>query len=104
MNQFFSLLAAAFVFTAASASAATTVSNDQLNDALTTQTVAKSVTLYAAVEKPNGEIATLTARYGSMSQALVGFHQFVSRMPVGSKLLRAEFVDENGNLIYAAQV
>lgn len=105
MNKFFSLFAAAFLFTAASATAATTTqANDQLNDVVTTQTVGQTVTLYAAVEKPNGEIATLTARYATMTQALVGYHQFVATMPPGSKLVAADFTDQNGQVLFSANV
>ena len=105
MNKFFSLFAAAFLFTAASATAATTTqANDQLNDVVTTQTVGQTVTLYAAVEKPNGEIATLTARYETMAQALVGYHQFVATMPPGSKLVAADFTDQNGQVLFSANV
>ncbi len=105
MNKFLSLLAAAFVFTAASASASTTtLANDNLNDVVTTQTLGQSVTMYVAIEKPNGEVATLTARYGSMAQALVGYHQFIVTMPLGSKVLAADFTDQNGRVIFSATV
>jgi len=105
MNKFFSLFAAAFLFTAASATAATTThANDNLNDVVTTQTTAASVTLYAAIEKPNGEVATMTARYSGMAQALVGYHQFVATMPPGSKVLAADFTDENGQVLFSAQI
>ena len=105
MNKFFSLLAAAFLFTAASATASTTTqANDNLNDVVTLQTAGQSVTMYVAIEKPNGEVATLTARYGNMAQALVGYHQFVSTMPIGSKVLAADFTDQNGRVIFSATV
>ncbi len=106
MNKFFSLLALAFSFTAFSANAAVDASttNDfsiqmELND----NVVDGGITMTAEVLLPDGTISRKSKNFRSMEQAVDGYVKFVSTLPYGSQLIRVEFTDRNGNVVFAAQ-
>lgn len=106
MNKFFSLLALAFSFTAFSASAAVdaNTTNDfsvqmELND----NVADGAITMSAAVLLPDGTTSRKSKTFRTLEDAVAGYVKFVSTLPYGSKLLRVEFTDARGNVVFAAQ-
>ncbi len=101
MNKFFSLLAAAFLFTAASATASTTTqANNNLNDVVTLDNatqVTYSVTVLALDDQ--GNRAFHSSKHRSLTQAHMTYQAFVLELPDGAEVVRAEIVDSNGRVI-----
>ena len=100
MNKFFSLLAAAFVFTAASASVTTTLAHDNTSDVVTLDNatqVSYTVTVLALDDK--GNRAFHASKHRNLTQAHMAYQAFVFELPDGSEVVRAEIVDSNGRVI-----
>ena len=101
MNKFFSLLAAAFVFTTASASATTTpLAHDNTSDVVTLDNatqVTYAVTVLALDDK--GNRAFHASKHRNLTQAHMAYQAFVFELPDGSEVVRAEIVDSNGRVI-----
>lgn len=98
MNKFFSLLAAAFLFTAASASASTTaVTLNQDVDNVQVSQVTYSVQVLAI--HPDGNRAFHSSKHRSLTEAHMTYQAFVLELPDGSDVVRAEIVDSNGRVI-----
>ena len=106
MNKFFSLLALAFSFTAFSANAAVdanTTNDFSIQMELNDNTADGAITMSAAVLLPDGTTSRKSKTFRSMEEAVDGYVKFVSTLPYGTKLLRVEFTDARGNVVFAAQ-
>ena len=98
-----SLFAVAFAFFAFAASA--NVANDNTVNVQMemTDTVDGAVTMSAAVQLPDGTTSRKTQTFRNMQQAVDGYVKFVTTLPYGSTLIRVQFTDEFGNVVFAAQ-
>lgn len=109
MNKFTSsLFAVAFTF-AASVSFANTnavaAEADALNQTVVTMELAVdgTVSMRAMAILPDGQKVTRSTAAANMSQALIAYHSFISNLPYGSKIVRVEFTDQAGNVLFSAQ-
>lgn len=99
-----SLLAVALAFTALTASANTTATvlernvQMELNDAID-----GGITMTVEVLLPDGTVSIKSKTFRTMEQAVDGYVRFVTSLPYGSTLIRVEFTDRGGNLVFAAQ-
>ncbi len=103
-----SLFAVAFTF-AASVSFANTnavaAEADALNQTAVTMELAVdgTVSMRAMAILPDGQKVTRSTVAANMSQALIAYHSFISTLPYGSKIVRVEFTDQAGNVLFSAQ-
>ena len=99
MNKFFSLFAAAFLFTAASATAFahTTVDADQQVTLDNATQVTYTVTVLAV--HADGNRAYHASKHKSLTQAHMTYQAFVLELPDGAEVVRAEIIDSNGRVI-----
>jgi hypothetical protein len=96
---FFSFTASAAMNTAAnSADANVCVQMD-----LTESVADGAITMSAAVLLPDGTTSRKTKTFRSMQSAVEGYVKFVSTLPYGSTLIRVQFTDEFGQVVFAAQ-
>ena len=107
MNKFTSL-SAAFAFMAffATASAATVTSDANMNTVsveLTDDVTQESITMDAVVQLTDGSRSRKTQTFRNMQEAVDGYVKFVSSLPYGARLIRVEFTNELGQVIFAAQ-
>ena len=104
-----SLFAAAIVFFSFNASAAmnTATSSAEVNAMaqmdLTENVAEGAITMSAAVLLPDGTTTRKTKTFRSMQSAVDGYVKFVSTLPYGSTLIRVQFTDESGQIVFAAQ-
>ena len=99
-----SLFAVAFAFFAFTASANTNAITTDFNVQMElTVVVDGGITMTAEVLLPDGTISRKSKNFRSMEQAVDGYVKFVSTLPYGSQLIRVEFTDRNGNVVFAAQ-
>ena len=109
MNKFTSsLFAVAFTFAASVSFAnmnAVAAEADALNQTAVTMELAVdgTVSMRAMATLPDGQKVTRTAIAANMSQALIAYHTFISTLPYGSKIVRVEFTDQAGNVLFSAQ-
>jgi hypothetical protein len=106
MNKFFSLLALAFSFTAFSANAAVdanTTNDFSIQMELNDNVAEGAITMTAAVLLPDGTTSRKSKTFRNMQQAVDGYVKFVTTLPYGSTLIRVQFTDEFGNVVFAAQ-
>lgn len=107
MNKFTSL-SAAFAFMAffATASAATVTSDANMNTVsveLTDDVTQEFITMDAVVQLTDGSRSRKTKTFRNMQEAVDGYVKFVSSLPYGARLIRVEFTNELGQMIFAAQ-
>ena len=109
MNKFTSL-SAAFAFMAffATASAATgTSTSDATQNTVSldlTDAVAQaSITMNALVQLPDGSRSRKTKTFRTMQDAVDGYVKFVTTLPYGSRLIRVQFTNELGQVVFAGQ-
>ena len=99
-----SLFAVAFALFAVTASAntqaSTTDSNAQMELA---DAVTGGITMSAAVLLPDGSISRKSETFRTMEQAVEGYVKFVTTLPYGSQLIRVQFTDQTGNVVFASQ-
>lgn len=107
MNKFTSLSAAlAFMAFFATASAATVTSDATQNTVsvdLTDDVTQESITLNAVVQLPDGSRSRKTKTFRTMAEAVDGYVKFVTTLPYGSRLIRVQFTNEMGQVVFAAQ-
>ena len=101
MNKFFSLLAAAFVFTTASASATTTpLAHDNTSDVVTLDNATQvSYTVTVLALDDQGNRAFNSSKHRNLTQAHMAYQAFVFELPDGSEVVQAEIVDSDGEVI-----
>lgn len=107
MNKFASF-STAFAFFAffATANANTAFQNADHNAAameLTDDMAQESITMDALVQLADGTTSRKSKTYRSMQEAVAGYVKFVSTLPYGSRLIRVQFSDELGQVVFAAQ-
>lgn len=101
-----SLLAVAFAFFAFNANATThEVSTLDLNDAavqmdLTDNLADGSITANLLVQLPDGSTQRKSQKYRNMTQAVNDCTRFLTELPYGSRLLRAEFTNARGEVVF----
>ena len=99
-----SLFAVAFAFFAFTASANTNATTADFNVQMElTDAVDGGINMTAEVLLPDGTICRKSKTFRTMEEAVEGYVKFVSTLPYGSKLIRVEFTDRNGNVVFAAQ-
>lgn len=110
--SFSSFLAVAFACFSFNAAASTTTSDADFNAAVNTSSVQLdlvtnaadgAITMEAAVLLPDGTVSKKTRTFRSMQDAVNGYVRFISTLPYGSTLIRVQFTDANGQLVFAAQ-
>jgi len=107
MNKFTSL-SAAFAFMAffAHASAAT-VTPDANQNAVslerTDDVTQESITMNALAQLPNGSRSRKTKTFRTLEEAVDGYIKFVTTLPYGSRLIRVQFTNELGQVVFASQ-
>ena len=62
-----------------------------------------TVSMRAMATLPDGQKVTRSTVAANMSQALIAYHSFISTLPYGSKIVRVEFTDQAGNVLFSAQ-
>ena len=62
-----------------------------------------AITMSAAVLLPDGTTTRKTKTFRNMQSAVDGYVKFVSTLPYGSTLIRVQFTDEYGQVVFAAQ-
>lgn len=107
MNKFTSL-STAFAFMAffATASAATVTSDATQNTVsldLTDDVTQESITMNAVVQLPDGSRSRKTKTFRTIEEAVEGYIKFVTTLPYGSRLIRVQFTDESGQVVFASQ-
>ena len=107
MNKFTSL-STAFAFMAffATASAATVTADATQNTVsldLTDDVTQESITMNAVVQLPDGSRSRKTKTFRTMEEAVEGYIKFVTTLPYGSRLIRVQFTDESGQVVFASQ-
>ena len=101
VSSLFAVALAFFAFTAsANTNATTTDFNVQME---LTDAVDGGINMTAEVLLPDGTISRKSKNFRTMEEAVDGYVKFVSTLPYGSKLIRVEFTDRSGNLVFAAQ-
>ena len=101
VSSLFAVALAFFAFTvSANTNATTTDFNVQME---LTDAVDGGINMTAEVLLPDGTISRKSKNFRTMEEAVDGYVKFVSTLPYGSKLIRVEFTDRSGNLVFAAQ-
>ena len=101
-----SLLAVAFAFFAFNASATThEATTFDLNGAavqldLSDNLADGSITAKLVVQLADGSIRRKSQKYRSMTQAVNDCSQFLTGLPYGAQLLRAQFVNARGEVVF----
>jgi len=107
MNKFTSLSAAfafmAFFATACAATVTSDATQDMVSLDLTDDVTQTSVTMNAVVQLPDGSRSRKTKTFRTMEEAVEGYVKFVTTLPYGSRLIRVQFTDELGQVVFAAQ-
>ncbi|MBL6645954.1 MAG: hypothetical protein ISP55_05840 [Flavobacteriales bacterium] len=102
-----SLLAAVFAFVTLNASAAMSpdVQQAQVKDNLQTMTdVAEgAVTMEAMVRLTDGSTRRISRDYRTLQAAVEGYVRFVSSLPYGARLIRVQFTNASGEVLFASQ-
>lgn len=105
--QVSSLLAAVFAFVTLNASAAMTseVQQVQCNDTFQAMTdVAEgAVTMEAMVRLTDGSTRRISRDYRTLQAAVEGYVRFVSSLPYGARLIRVQFTNAAGEVLFASQ-
>ena len=104
-----SLFAVAMAFFSFSTSAATNevaasvevMTSVQMD--LTENVTEGAITMSAAVLLPDGSTTRKTKTFRNMQAAVDGYVKFVSTLPYGATLIRVQFTDEFGQIVFAAQ-
>lgn len=107
MNKFASF-STAFAFLAffATANANTAFQNADNNTAaleLTDDVTQESITMDALVQLADGTTSRKSKTYRTMQEAVEGYVKFVTTLPYGARLIRVQFSDEFGQVVFAAQ-
>ena len=107
MNKFTSL-SAAFAFMAFFAhTSAATVTPDTTQNAVslerTDDVTQESITMNALAQLPNGSRSRKTKTFRTLEEAVDGYIKFVTTLPYGSRLIRVQFTNELGQVVFASQ-
>ena len=90
----------------ATASAATVTADATQNTVsldLTDDVTQESITMNAVVQLPDGSRSRKTKTFRTMEEAVEGYIKFVTTLPYGSRLIRVQFTDESGQVVFASQ-
>lgn len=101
VSSLFAVALAFFAFTA-SANTVTTATDVDVQMELT-DAVNGAITMNALVLLPDGTTSRKSATYRTMQEAVDGYVKFVTTLPYGSRLIRVEFTDQGGNVVFASQ-
>jgi len=96
---FFSFTASAAMNTAVTSADATVSVQMDLGE----NVAEGAITMSAAVLLPDGTTTRKTKTFRNMQSAVDGYVKFVSTLPYGSTLIRVQFTDEYGQVVFAAQ-
>lgn len=110
MNKIFSsVFAAALALASTAAMASTPIQTDALGAEINTadrvecSIEAGQVSMRIVAGLPDGSRQMKKGHFTSMSGALVAYHQFISTLPQGSRIISVEFRDGAGNTLFSSQ-
>lgn len=101
VSSLFAVALAFFAFTASANSVTTTTDVDVQMEQ--TDVVNAGITMNALVQLPDGTTSRKSQTYRTMQEAVDGYVKFVTTLPYGSRLIRLEFTDQGGNVVFATQ-
>ncbi len=105
-SSFFAVAIAFFSFNTATAA---TVADMDVNTTMTVEmdmsanAADGSITLDALVQLPNGSTSRKTEVYRNMEAAVDGYVKFVTTLPYGATLIRIQFTNARGQVVFAVQ-
>ena len=105
-SSLFAIAIAFFSFNASAAMNAVTTSaevNAMVQMDLTDNVSEGAITMDALLQLPDGSTARKTKTFRSMQDAVDGYVKFATSLPYGTRLIRVQFTDARGQVVFAAQ-